>query len=61
MRNRSPVYRDPVLHFDALRLIALREGGKMEGAFPTENAREVLIRAPFQLHSARTALCWAGA
>ena len=26
MSGRVPAYRDPVLHFDALRLAALREG-----------------------------------
>ena len=30
MSDRSPAYRDPVLHFDALRLVALREGGMIE-------------------------------
>jgi hypothetical protein len=28
MSDRAPAYRDPVLHFDALRLVALREGGR---------------------------------
>ena len=40
MSNRAPAYRDPVLHFDALRLIALREGGKVKGTPASENGRD---------------------
>ena len=30
MSGRVPAYRGPVLHFDALRLVALRESGRIE-------------------------------
>ena len=39
MRGRLPTYRDPALHFDALRLVALRERGRTEGTLATENER----------------------
>ena len=56
MGDRVPAYRDPALHFDALRLVALREGGRIEETLATENEREMLICA---LHSAYAALfCW---
>ena len=35
----------PVFHFDALRLIALREGDRIEETLATENEGTVLIRA----------------
>ena len=38
----SDRYRDPVLHFDALRLVALREEGRIEEALATEKEREIL-------------------
>ena len=41
MSNRAPAYRDPVLHFDALRLVALREGGRTEEALATKNERKI--------------------
>ena len=50
MRDRAPAYRDPVLHFHGLRLIALREGGRTEEASGTENEREMPIRAPEHPH-----------
>ena len=28
--GRAPTYRGPVLHFDALRLVALREGDRIK-------------------------------
>ena len=56
MRGRAPAYRDPVLHFNALRLVALREGDRTEETLATENEREILIRAPAHVHSARAAL-----
>ena len=37
MSDRTPAYRDPVLHFDAMRLVALREGGRIEETLATEN------------------------
>ena len=62
MIGRVPGYRDPVLHFDALHLAALREGGKIEEALATENEREVLIRAPPRVYSAHVApCCWSAA
>ena len=59
MSDRAPAYRDPVLHFDALRLVELREGGRIEKTPATENEREMLIRAPAHAHPAHAALwCW---
>ena len=52
MSGRAPAYRDPLLHFDALRLVALREGDRIEEILATENEREMLIRAPAHVHSA---------
>ena len=40
MSDRAPAYRDPVLHFDALRLVALREGDRTEETLATENERK---------------------
>ena len=61
MSDRAPAYRDPVLHFDALRLVAMHEGGRNEGALTTENKREMLTRAPAHVHPAHAALlCWSG-
>ena len=55
MSDSAPAYRVPLLHFDALRLVALRGGhGKI---LATENVREMLIRAPAHVHSAHAALC----
>ena len=53
--NRAPTYRGPVLHFDALRLVALREVGRAEETLATENEREMPIRAPARVHSAYAA------
>ena len=44
MSNRTPTYRDPALHFDALRLAALREGGRIEEALATENKKNPYTR-----------------
>ena len=55
MSDRAPACRDPVLHFDALRLFALREGGRIEEILATENEGEMLIRAPAHVHSAHAA------
>ena len=30
MSDRAPAYRDPALHFDALRLVALSEGDRID-------------------------------
>ena len=42
MRDRAAAYPDPVLHFDALRLAALREGGGIKEALATENERKIV-------------------
>ena len=57
MSDRAPAYRDPVLNFDALRLVALREGDGTEETPATENEIEILIRAPAHVHPAHTTLC----
>ena len=43
-RQSAPPYRDPVLHFHAPRLVALRGGDKNEETPTTENEREMLMR-----------------
>ena len=43
MSGGAPAYRDHVLHFDALRLVALREGGRIEKTLATENEGVCLI------------------
>ena len=45
------------MRFDALRLVALREGDRLEEPLATENERGVLIRAPAHVHPAHAALC----
>ena len=59
MKDREPAYRDLALHFDALRLAALREGGWIEEILATENGGKVLLllRAPAHVNSAHAALC----
>ena len=42
MSNRAPTSRDPALHFDALRLVALREGGRIEETLATDNEGKCL-------------------
>ena len=42
MRGKAPAYRCPVLHFDALRLVALREAGRTGECLATENERKFL-------------------
>ena len=44
MSDRAPAYRDPVMHFDALRLAALRGRDRIEGALATENKRKAYTR-----------------
>ena len=44
--DRAPAYRGPLLPFDALRLVALREGGRAEETLATENERNMLMHAP---------------
>jgi hypothetical protein len=56
MSGRAPAYRDPALHFDALRLAALREGDRIEEALATENEK-MLIHASAHVHPAHAALC----
>ena len=49
------------MHFDALRLVALREGGRIEGALATENEREMpMRRACAHALSPRTSLLLEG-
>ena len=55
MGDRAPAYRDPVLHFDALRLVALRE--RNEGNNRNIERGKMLIRAHAHVHSAHAALC----
>ena len=47
---------ETLLHFDALRPVALREGDRIEETL-AENEREMLVRAPAYVHSAHAALC----
>ena len=54
--DRALAYQDPILHFDALHLVALRERDGIEETLATENDREVRIRAPAHMHSAHAAL-----
>ena len=56
MSNRAPAYRDPVLHFDALRLVALREGDRIEEAPASENERKCTFTQPTQLFAAGAGL-----
>ena len=54
--------RGPVLHFGALRLVALRKEGRAEEILAAENEREEPMRAPEQVNSANAALrCWSAA
>ena len=53
MSDRALAYRDPVLRFDALHLVALHEGGRIEEILATENEREILMHAPAHVHSGR--------
>ena len=39
MGDRARAYRGHILHFDALRLVALREGGRTEETLATEIER----------------------
>jgi hypothetical protein len=57
MSDRAPAYRSHVKHFDALRLVALREGDRTEETLAKENERGMLIRAPAHIHPAHAALC----
>ena len=62
MRDRAPAYQVPVLHFDPLRLVALREGNGTEETFATENekkctcARKTSPRSCLLEHSLQPAL-----
>ena len=59
MSGRAPAYRGTVLHFGALRLVALREGGRIKETLATENEGKVLIRAHENVHPASAApRCW---
>ena len=59
MSDRSLAYRDPALHFDALRLVALREGGRTGEALATENERKSSY-AHLRTYTQPTQLCAAG-
>jgi hypothetical protein len=59
MSDRAPVYRGYVLHFDALRFVALLEGGRIEETLATENRwlprahRELVFSSRGRRHAAR--------
>ena len=59
MSDRAPAYRDPVLHFDALRLVVLREGDRTEEALGTEN-KEKCSYAHLRTYTQPTQLVAAG-
>ena len=54
MSDRAPAYPVPVLHFDALRLVALREGDRNEEnltprvSYLLEESRRLVPSAPRQ-------------
>ena len=56
MIDRAPAYRDPALHFDALRLVALREGDRTEETLATENEREACLYAHLRTYTQPTQL-----
>ena len=62
MSNGAPAYRALVLNSDALRLVALREGGRIEVTLATENGEMCLYAhlrkytQPAQLLAAGTSL-----
>ena len=58
MRDRAPAYRDPALHFDALRLVALREGDRNK---ETQRTREKFICAHLRTCTQPAKLFAAGA
>ena len=60
MSERAPAYRDHVLHFDALRLAALREGDMIEEKPTTEN-EEKCACAHLRTYTQPTQLFAAGA
>ena len=60
MSGRAPAYRDPALHFDALRLVALREGDMIEKTLATENEGKCLC-AHLRMYTQPTKLFTAGA
>ena len=57
MHDRASAYRGPALHFDALRLVALREEDMTEEALAIESKKEMPIRAPAHVDLAHAALC----
>ena len=58
MSNRAPTYQDPALHFDALRLVALREGGRTEETIAIENERKFLSAHLCMYTQPHAALCY---
>ena len=61
MSDRAPAYRDPALHFDALRLVALREGGRIEETLATGNERGKCIHAHLRAYTQPAQLFASGA
>ena len=53
MSDKAPAFRDPAMHFDALRLVTPCEGGRIEDTLAKENERGMLIRAPAHVHPVR--------
>ena len=49
MSGRALAYRDPVLHFDALRFVALHEEGRAEKTLATENERKMCIQGTWEV------------
>ena len=60
MSDRAPAYRDRVLHFDALRLVVLREGDRTEETLATEIESKCLY-AHLRTYTQPTQLLAAGA
>ena len=60
MSDRAPAYQGPSLGFYALRLVALREGGRTEETPATENERKCLY-AHLRTYTQPTQIFAAGA
>ena len=62
MIGRAPAHREPALHFDALRLVALREEGMIKETLAAENEGKCLYAhlrtytQPMQLFAAEAQL-----
>ena len=55
MSDRAPAYRDPVLHFGALRLVALREEDRIEES-SQQKTREKCLYAHLRTYTQPTQL-----